>query len=287
MEGWFPLGAQLVCQTCLGTEIEGLLCAYDISQKLMILRKIKNENRICTQNGDLEDHNGSQAARVNSQVSNSSKIENTHDYVMINLNCISSISHVNENVGSTTSQIYIEPPSKLDLVKIKQKLAKNCDDKMRHAKLAGLGVTQDGLDLIEKLKMTLGSQPSNVRWDKNGNIQVFNEVIITRPFTSAHASLRSKESGNRQTLTHVKNVIDKFYKDKEMLKIQLEQQKLQQTTAQETPIYDIPSTTPAAAASNSTITTAVVDSTLDKQNLATITNSASVVTTNVTNLTTK
>jgi hypothetical protein len=39
MDEWYDIGTHIICKTCLGKEISGILVAYDIDQKLIFLKR--------------------------------------------------------------------------------------------------------------------------------------------------------------------------------------------------------------------------------------------------------
>jgi len=253
MDEWHEIGSKLICTTCLGTEITGILVAFDIDKKLLFLKLEKNhENGIL--NEPLETHDDTNANSDNGDSSN-------HSYTLLNMSFISAIEEIqsgnvqvdekltnnskedlknntdfSENPGlsnskkskkskkaivelDTTRDKLVEegllPPLILNHERLNEKLKENNLIKMKTARLTKLGVTKNGFDLIKILKRTLGSKKGTVVWDKNGKIIVCDEVEISNPFTVESAKLISNKSNqqNLACLEHIKKTIAKFYSD--------------------------------------------------------------------------
>lgn len=263
MDEWYEIGAHILCKTCLGTEITGILCAYDIDQKLIFLKRTAQQLQILQQASPLsipseaqqagssqvagdEENNNTNATVTNSSKSpsspkateqtksinnniesnttTSSSANSESQYTLVNLRFVSHIEEIDEesnticdssvNQDSSDNKL-ISLPAKLDIAKLKQRLSDNRSEKMRYAKLAALGVTRDGLELIKTMKKTLGSQRDNVKWDKQGNIIIFDEIKCCAPFKADNLSAINEHTANKQTLEHVRKIIAKFYVDKE------------------------------------------------------------------------
>jgi len=213
MEEWFDLGTHLVCTTCLGTKISGNLAAYDIAQKYMILRKITAAEHNNTIN------NGEGGGGM--ETSGTEKKAGTSNFILVNLNFISAVDEIAATNNADVDQKEIRPPTRLDLKKLKEKLEASKIEKMNRAKLGNLGVTPNGIAIFEKLLVTLGSQSDTVRWNDQGQIEIFGEVVISTPFEPQSLTMKKSGTGNKQTLEHVRKIVIKYYEERKIQDQQL------------------------------------------------------------------
>lgn len=307
LDQFHHLGARLRCVTCLGTEIIGTLVAYQMDQKLMLL-KVEQFNEI-DDDGGVENNStkpeanqfgemgeeGSKLERTNSQDKDKVDDSTKHDFTLVNIRYISCLEELTggtdidktlkegleaaaaagqtncengdvdmtnaaaatttteetaqtgpatkkskksakkeksntsskENTPLPTTNTGSEDPTRkslieaglypafeLDMPKLKEKLTDNMANKMRKAKLTKLGVNQNGFDLMAYLGRTLGAQETTLKWDRSGNIAIFEEVRIEAPYFDVEHTVACGQETNLQTLDYIRRKVEAFHKEK-------------------------------------------------------------------------
>lgn len=105
MDDWYDLGTHIKCYTCLGTEVSGVLTAYDIDQKLLLLqRRSKTTTGALSTTSTINKNSNTSSPRTKNEKTSSpvpplGPAEQTldpKDYILLNLKYVASIVEVVE-----------------------------------------------------------------------------------------------------------------------------------------------------------------------------------------------
>ncbi|ELU10334.1 hypothetical protein CAPTEDRAFT_176694 [Capitella teleta] len=124
-----------------------------------------------------------------------------NDIQLVNLKCVTDITE-----DKKAPEKEIPPLSNLNLNKLTTRLRQATDDKLRQVNYKGIGVTPQA----QKLFLVITKTINEVKWDGQ-DIVILDTVTIKPPYEVGNCS--GKEGDN--TLTHVRKIVDKFYRDQE------------------------------------------------------------------------
>jgi len=126
MDEWYEIGTHIICRTCLGNEISGVLVAYDIEQKLLFLKRTTHTHcqpratstskdqppakNSKTQYKSLPNSplvNGSDAPQPSFQSTSTASLTQggPSPYVLVNLRWVSSIEEVRDEDSIRTASL--------------------------------------------------------------------------------------------------------------------------------------------------------------------------------------